>query len=149
MNIEFSLSLLDGYAIIDKPCTAIVKVASNPGKLYKEDGHNRWILNLRAVTRDNLDILVKIEDSPIEYTFKSISHLLLTGALWENQIVDMVDLPTKGENVIATFDFVGKVLRCTNITTIPRYTPKTFRASSAVKKAIDEFSELIKDIKYD
>jgi len=145
--IKFDIRMLDGYAIIEKPCTAIVKVAAKPGNLYTADGHNRWIVNLRAVTADNLELLKRFDSSFTEYSFNDISHLLMTGAIWEGQITDELSLPTKGENVIATFDYVDDVLRCTNITMIPRIAPKIFRASSVIEEAMNEFSELIKSIK--
>ena len=145
--MEFKIGMLDGYSIIEEPCTAIIKVANNTGALYTKDSHNRWIINLRAVTKDNLEILINIDNSMTEYEYSSVGHLMLTGAIWENQVDDEIKLPTKGESIIATFDYIDKILRCTNLTIIPRHSPKVFKASSLIKEAMNEFTELIKSIK--
>jgi hypothetical protein len=48
-----------------------------------------------------------------------MGHLLMTGALWEDQIATDADLPSKGEEMIAVFGYVREVLMCTNITLYP------------------------------
>jgi hypothetical protein len=52
-------------------------------------------------------------------TYSDMGHLLMTGALWEDQIATDADLPSKGEEMIAVFGYVREVLMC-NITLIPR-----------------------------
>jgi hypothetical protein len=145
-EIHFKLSMLHGFAIIEEPCTVIIKTNTNTGKLYTADGFNRWLINLKAVTKDNLEILKNIDKSTINYTYSEISHLLLTGAIWENQVSKDIKLPVKGESVIATFDYVNKILLCTNITLIPRKSPKVFKASSVISNIMEEFNTLIQDI---
>lgn len=144
----FKLDYLDGFAIITKPCTVKIKVASTvkADKLYTADGHNRWIVNLKAVTDKNLDTLKKLDRSKSEYQYKSITHLLLTGVIWENIIHDVEDLPSKGEKLIATFDEVKGALRCTNITLIPRKEPEVFMSSDELKEVMKEFEDLITNI---
>jgi hypothetical protein len=39
-----------------------------------------------------------------------MGHLLMTGALWEDQIATDADLPSKGEEMIAVFGYVREVL---------------------------------------
>jgi hypothetical protein len=51
-----------------------------------------------------------------------MGHLLMTGAIWEDQIATDADLPSKGEELIAVFGYVKDILMCTNIT-IPRRQP--------------------------
>jgi hypothetical protein len=36
-------------------------------------------------------------------TYSDMGHLLMTGALWEDQIATDADLPSKGEEMIAVF----------------------------------------------
>jgi hypothetical protein len=38
-----------------------------------------------------------------------MGHLLMTGALWEDQIATDADLPSKGEEMIAVFGYVREV----------------------------------------
>ena len=48
-------------------------------------------------------------------------------------------MPTKGERVIATFEYVDFVLRCTSITLIPRKEPKIFLSSLYLASLFEEF----------
>jgi hypothetical protein len=145
-ELHFKLDMLHGFAIIDEPCTVIIKTNAKTGKLYTSDGYNRWLINLKAVTKSNLEILKNIDRSTTDYKYSEISHLLLTGAVWENQINNTLDLPVKGENVIATFNIVDGSLLCTNITLIPRKSPKIFKATSVIAEIMDEFDRTIKNI---
>jgi hypothetical protein len=54
-----------------------------------------------------------------------MGHLLMTGAIWEDQIATDADLPSKGEELIAVFGYVKDILMCTNIT-IPRRQPDIY-----------------------
>jgi hypothetical protein len=74
-----------------------------------------------------------------------MGHLLMTGALWEDQIATDADLPSKGEEMIAVF-YVREVLMCTNITLIPRRQPDIYLYSSESMDEM-EFEQIIKDIK--
>jgi hypothetical protein len=44
----------------------------------------------------------------------------VTGALWEDQVQQTQDLPSKGEEMIAVFWLRERVLMCTNITLIQK-----------------------------
>lgn len=142
-KLRFSLSHLENYAIIKEPCTALVKNNSvlDIDNLYEDDGHNRWIINLKAITEKNLNLIKKIVSENELVTYWDIGHLLMKGAIWEDQVFSQLDLPVRGENVIATFDYVNGDLLCTNITLIPKvqlelYTP--------AKELLDEISKFIK-----
>ena len=147
-EIEFNISHIDNYAIIEEPCTVIVKVASSIDvtNLYSLDGHPRWILPLKAITSGNLSIIKKVTKAAHTVNYSDVGHLLMSGALWESQINKDEEFPTKGERVIVTFDYVDEVLRCVGITLIPRKPPKLFLSDSYIVENIKEFENLIKEI---
>lgn len=148
-KIKFKIMHLEGFAIIDGPCTVFVKNNSilKHDQLYTDDGHNRWILNLKAIERDKLETLKIITNEP-EYnlSYFKASKLFFTGALWEDQVINDADLPVKGEDVIAVFGHVDGVLRCTNITIIPRKTPEIFMPGNDLTGKLKEFEDLIKEL---
>lgn len=141
---KVSMKHFDKYAIVEKPCTLVIKNNSQLfyNRLYTKDGHPRWLLRLKAIHPANLELLEKLtEQGSIEYA--DINHLLIIGALWEEQVDNIDKLPVKGESVIATFDFVDKVLRCTNITLIPREIPKLYNYYQGVFNEIKELEKII------
>lgn len=140
----FDIAHLDKYAIIEEPCTAIVRCNTtlNYDTIYEEDGHSRWIINLKAITADSLVILRSLYKIDKSINYINIGHLFLTGAIWENQIWEDSQLPVKGENVIATFDYVNDKLLCTAITVIPKVNPKLFNASKDILDDIEFFKTL-------
>jgi hypothetical protein len=93
--------------------------------LYTEDNSPRWILNLKVISEFNLMLLKELSKEGERLTYSDMGHLLMTGALWEDQIATDADLPSKGEEMIAVF-YVREVLMCTNITLIPRRQPDIY-----------------------
>ncbi|MCK5788680.1 MAG: hypothetical protein KAH32_06765 [Chlamydiia bacterium] len=139
----FKLSDLDGYAIIDEPCTVIVKCNSTlePEK-YISGEHARWLVNIKAISKYNLDLLKEgIKDMTLSYT--DVGHLLMVGAIWHTQIVKVSELPVKGERLIATFDYVDDILRCTNITLIPRTEPELFLSGEEALGMYEKFNNIL------
>jgi len=61
-NLEFEIEHLDRYAIIDEPCTIEVKVSATVKvrHLYTADLHSRWLVPLRVITRENLEVLKEL-----------------------------------------------------------------------------------------
>lgn len=145
MEISISLKYFDRFALIEKPCTLIIKNNSrlNYDAPYSYDDHTRWLLTLRAVTKENMELIESLLEGGKFISHASISHLLLVGALWEEQVDNSTKLPTKGESVIATFDYVDEVMRCTNITLIPREVPKLYSYYKEVFNEIEELEKLI------
>jgi len=143
-KVKFDISHIDKYAIVSEPCTAIVKCNSTPdfNKPYDTDGYNRWIVSLKVVTDINLLILKEVAKSKEDIYYSQISKLLMSGAIWESQIWEATQLPVKGENVIATFDYVEDALLCTAITVIPKVDLKTFSASAQVLSDIEFFKTM-------
>jgi hypothetical protein len=68
--------------------------------LYTEDSSPRWILNLKVISEFNLMLLKELSKGE-RLTYSDMGHLLMTGAIWEDQIATDADLPSKGEELIA------------------------------------------------
>jgi hypothetical protein len=144
-NLMFEMSHLDKYAVISEPGFLLIKNNSklNYDDMYTADGHNRWIMNLKAVTVESLGYLKLMRKlGPLYYS--TAGKFLMTGALWENQVLKEEDLPIKGEEVGCIFNYVKGVLRCTNITVIPRKKPKLYIHSKEVYNDIQALENIIK-----
>lgn len=118
----FKLDLLEKYQLIDGPGTHIVAVSNTvTDKQLVSDNYPRYLVNLRVITLSNLELLVKFMCDKQSIFFKDVSKYFMTGALFKDDI-NKEDLPVKGEKIVATFDYVNNVLRCTNIELISRKT---------------------------
>lgn len=122
-NAIFHKGLLKQYQIITKPGTHIVSVACNITKdnFYDNDAYPRYLIPLRVITPINLQkVLTFLEHMP-KVPYGTVSSCFMTGALFINEDDYMtIELPFKGEQVMATFDYVDDVLRCTQIELLPR-----------------------------
>lgn len=147
-SIYFDMEHLDRFSIIDEPCAGQVRNGTNLrwDGIYTGDGHDRWIVTLRAITQDNFDILKKRSEDTI-LTYYEASKYFLTGALWESQVRVPEDLPIKGEYVGCVFDYVDGELRCTNLSTIPRKKPKEYIHSVAVERELTDLNALLNGLK--
>ncbi len=117
----FNLRLLKHYQVLDRPGTFIVSVAYDVTEknLYLKDNYPRYILSLRVLRSEDLPALIKIlKDGSVPYY--KISHFFMTGAIFDNDEVDITTLPTKGEKVVATFEVKDDKLLCTHIKLIDR-----------------------------
>ena len=71
-SIYFEMHHLDRFAIIDEPCTMRIRNHTDLrwDNMYTEDGHNRWIVNLKAITSDNLEEVIDVTIDTFEaYTY--------------------------------------------------------------------------------
>lgn len=128
----FNRNLLNHYKVIESPGTYIVTVANTvlPKHLI-EDSNPRYIVNLRANTESNLIRCVDTLGLREECYWDEINKNFIPGVIWENDIEDLINLPTKGEKVIATYDIGDTgVMRCNSITLIPRKSLKSFNPNS-------------------
>jgi len=143
-DLRFDINHLNKYAIIKEPCTAIVRCNSTPdfNNPYTDDGYDRWIINLKVVSEDSLDTLKLLNRTGAAIYYSQMGHLLLSGAIWKSQIWEETQLPVKGENVIATFDYVDDRLMCTAITVIPKTNLDVFEASAEIISDIEFFKNL-------
>lgn len=123
------------YSVIPGPGTFKIKVSSTvkPEYIYKEGSKARYIVNLRAATIEGFEKCLEIMDVDEYVPFIEVRGCFMTGAIWENDLDDLERLPIKGEEVIATFDYVEDVLRCTALTLIPRKRLSTFKLNNMCK----------------
>lgn len=148
-SLVFKLEHLDRYAIIKEPCTIVVKNNSRvtTDDIYTKDGSPRWILSLKVITEFNLTLLKTLHAEGEHLTYNDMGHLLMSGAIWEEQVHIPSDLPCKGEEMIAVFGWVKKTLMCTSITLIPRLQPDLYLYSTEALGEINEFEEIIKNMR--
>lgn len=148
-SIVFKLEHLDRYAIISEPCTLIVKNNSSVkmSDIFLEDSYPRWILNIKAISDFNLSLLKTLCSEGVQLSYADVGHLLMTGALWEEQVTNECDLPSKGEEMIAVFDWVKGVIMCTNLTLVPRRQPDIYLHSCETLDEINEFELIIKNMR--
>lgn len=121
----FHAKLLSNYQLVTKPGTYYVSAAYTTTEANLiADEHPRYLVSLRALTSENLLVLIKILNETPIVPFVDVRHLFLTGALWDKSDFSTEDLPIKGEKVLATFDNVetdfGIRLLCTHIELLPR-----------------------------
>jgi len=118
----FHLKLLENYQLVNEPGTYYVSVAYTIKPEYVIGVDNpRYIVPLKAVTPKNLEELIsRFEDDEEMVQFDDVKKYFMSGVLWLEKVSDDM-LPVRGEKVLATFDYVDDVLRCTNIELLPRY----------------------------
>ena len=127
-NAVLKKSNLRNYEVIPGPGTYIVKVSNSvkPEYLLEDGSKSRYIVNLRASTIDKLQECVALMGRRDTVPFYEVKKCFLSGALWDNDIDDITRLPTKGEEIIATFEMKDDELLCTALTIIPRRQLSTF-----------------------
>ena len=120
-NPHFNIKLLKHYQVLDRPGTFIVSVVYDitERNLYIGDNYPRYLIPLRVVKSEDLPNLIKILKEG-NVPFHKIKHLFLTGAIFDDDNIDIVTLPTKGEKVIATFEVKDDKLQCKHIKLIDR-----------------------------
>jgi hypothetical protein len=107
----------------------------------------RWVINLCAVLDTSLDTLKLLDAQGLGLTYGDIGYLLLKGSIWQEQVNNDIDLPCKGEEVIAVFDYVEDRILCTGITLIPRREPVLYHFSQGMKSEYDKFEDIIKNLR--
>ncbi len=148
-QVTFRMEHLDRYAVIKEPCTIVVKNNSRlkMSDIYLEDNNPRWILSLKVITEFNLLLLKQLCKEGNQLTYSEMGHLLMRGAIWEEQVSSESDLPCKGEEMIAVFGYVNSILMCTSITLIPRRQPNLYLHASEVMDEINEFEKIINNMR--
>ena len=110
------------YQVIKEPGIYKVKVANSvlPNHLYDEGAKARYLVNLRCTTEEGFETCLGIMGNLEIIPYEKIRSCFMSGVIWENNLDDLEKLPAKGEEVIATFEYVEDTLLCTAITLIPR-----------------------------
>jgi hypothetical protein len=118
----FKKENLKTFNILEEPGTYFVKVNNNINQshFYDEDEHPRYLVSLKLIHKDDIEKCLKLFGNHEQIPFKHIRPYLLTGVIWEDQILHGIDLPIKNEEVIATFNFIDDKIKCTSLTLIPR-----------------------------
>jgi hypothetical protein len=149
-NMYFEMHHLDMFAIIDEPCTMRIRnhTTLKWDNIYDGDGHSRWIVNLKAITAENL-AAVKLITEKSSLHYYDVSKYFLSGALWETQVQSSEELPIKGEEVGCVFDYVDGILRCTNLSIIPRKRPKLYIHSVEVQQELTDLEAIISGLKHE
>ncbi len=126
-----TLKNLQHYCVVDGPCTAKVRVAANVTESNSiDDAHPRYLVPLRVGKKEKLECLAEMLAEKDSVPFKDIRSNFLTGAIFKNTIVNIDELPVKGEEIIATFGYIDDgSLQCTGITLIPRVKLKSFNVN--------------------
>ena len=144
---KFELVHLEKYAKIKGPCTVRVKNNSRLdfNRIYDGDGHPRWILNLKAVWVKNLEYIEKMARARELLTYKEVSYYLMSGSIWEEQVESANEMPVKGEELVATFDYVDNILRCTYITLVKRELPDLYSPMQDIAQEVKDLENIIKN----
>lgn len=132
MHPVFRLEHLAQYQLVTKPGTYFVSSACDvtDEKSLWLDGPMRYVIPLRALTSESLEAILTLfrEEDLTEVPFKTVAPFFLKGALFCNdgELFDKIDLPIRGEKMLATFDYVvtgdseDERLLCTHLALCPR-----------------------------
>jgi hypothetical protein len=118
----FKKEHLKNYLVVKEPGTYLVPSHSNvkPSYVISEGNKSRYLIYLKCSTFEKLKECSDIIGYKEVIPFNAVKHCFMKGILWKNNVKDTLDLPTRNEKVIATFENVEGKLVCTNITLIPR-----------------------------
>jgi len=124
-------TFLNKLSIIEEECTAVVQSMQTIDKrFFIDDDNPRYLVPLRAIGIDNKEALDELLSSEPRSTIdiELIYPFLLTGTLWEDKVLHKLDLPVKGENLVATFIY-GDLdeLRCEGLVTLGKVTPIKYK----------------------
>ena len=122
---------LNKFDVIRGECTAVVRVMQTvDSRFFIDDDNPRYLIPLRAFSEDNeeaIDLLIEDMDGDT-FDITLLYPLLLTGTLWLDKVNTFLDLPIKGEKVLATFDYSGvDELVCTGLVTLGKVIPKKYK----------------------
>lgn len=118
---------LKNFAIVEEPGTFMVK--SYGAHLFEDGDKSRYLLNLRAATIEGLEECLEVlgQRSECPYSEFKDRKCFITGVLWADHVTDPIQIPTRGETVIATFDYNEEgELWCVSVTLVPRKNLRTF-----------------------
>lgn len=124
---------LTKFSIITEECTAVVQAMQTiDSRFFIDDAHPRYIIPLRAFSIENkeaIDELLNDEESD-SIEIELLYPLLLSGVIWKDKILHPLDLPVKGENLIATFAY-GDLdeLKCEGIVTLGKVKPIKYKVN--------------------
>jgi hypothetical protein len=126
---------LNKFKIIEEPCTAVVQCMATVDDSFLSKNKKSYFIPLRAISIDEYDNLIDVlsEEEEEDIDITKLYPFMLTGTLWKDKVLSKLDLPVKGENLIATFeeeDLDG--LKCTGIVTLGKAKLKKFNLTKAI-----------------
>jgi len=126
-------SYLNKFVVITEECTAIVQSALTVGPKQLIKGENgvsdRYFVPFRAFDGNRMEELKEMIDSQEgdSIDIEDLYPFMLVGTLWADKVNSAFDLPVKGENVTAVFNYTElDLLQCTNLITIAKVKPMKF-----------------------
>lgn len=138
----FHDGLLKDYYLVDRPGTFIVPVRATVKEPYMEDEYPRYLIPLRVISSEGLVKILEILNEFPRIPYNMASQYMQTGAIFMNEGIEEIDLPVKGERVIATFDYDNNnILRCKNIELLPREELETVKIENLTK-----FRKILNDL---
>lgn len=117
----FHIDLLSNYQVVDREGVFKVKVAADvtDNNLIVKDDWPRYLVPLRVIqAKDLLKLVTYLKDNGV-VPFESVKKYFITGAIFMDD-ADKDNLPTKGEEVLATFEYKDDKLQCTHIRQLPK-----------------------------
>jgi hypothetical protein len=131
----FKKETLNSFHVLEEPGTYFVKCNNRITQqhFYKEDDHPRYIVNLKVIYKDNIEKCLGLFGAREEIPFRLIKPYIFTGVIWENQVLSVLDLPNKNEEVIVTFSLIDDVIKCTSLTLVPRKKLSTLELDQVCK----------------
>lgn len=129
--MEVPKKFLNKFKYIEEECTAEVTCMATVDEtfLHGKEGSKRYFIPLRVLDANRLDELMDILDD-VEGDYIDMEELYpftLSGTIWESSLLDTINLPIKGEKVLATFEYdENEDLRCVGIVPLAKVKPKSF-----------------------
>jgi len=122
---------LKKFKYIDGPCTAVVQCLATVDEtmLSGKGDSKRYYVPLRVFKSEDIDEITDIisDYNGDKFNIEDIYPFIISGVIWKNSISDTLNLPIKGEELIANFDYneEGELI-CTNIVPIAKVKLKKF-----------------------
>lgn len=127
-NLLFKRDWLADYIVVDEPGTYEAVTTSTPNLYdpaeYGEEGNPRYIVNVKAVTEENLPKVVETLDGQEFVRIDQTNGLFMNGNIWINEDGEEPMLPGKRELVKINVNYITnrageEVLGITDITVLP------------------------------
>lgn len=120
---------INKFKQVEGECTAIVPVMATVDDAMLSKDNKRYFTPLFAIDINKYDELLELlMDEPEDDIDIELLHpFIITGVIWKNKVKSFLDLPVKGENVIATFEENDDGdITCTGISMVGKSKLKNF-----------------------
>jgi hypothetical protein len=130
--MKVTKKFLNKFKYIEGACTAVVQCMATVDELMLsgKDDNMRYYVPLRVFRAEDIDKItdtVNVDNDDDKFEIEDIYPFVVSGVIWKNSINDTINLPIKGEKVLANFEYdENEKLVCTNIVPITKIRLKTF-----------------------